>query len=177
MPYSPRARRVILDGTRVHVGHSVADLINVSLTGALVKAPREFAPQGDCIIVLKIKAVILRMTARVVRSTPADVPSAFFTALAFVKLSPSTRTVLRGLCGPHVDSGTEARQAHSWKQNPIVPRVPRRVGLYRLSISWIRCCPRCRGRGILKDKAYHYVCMDCRRAFIGFRLGRFRVAI
>src|ERR1700674_4810389 len=100
MRYRPRERRIAVAATRVRLGYTPVNLINVSRTGALVSAEEEPRTGASLPLTLKLKDRPVELTVRVVRTQPAPGVSAsgslrrrFAIALAFVKPSNEARTV------------------------------------------------------------------------------------
>lgn len=161
----PRAHRVTISGARVLLADTIANLINVSRTGALIRAGRELMPGSNWPLTLQLNARAVQLTGRIVRLEPAPVSVAdgalcrqFAIALAFVEPSTTARSVLAAVCG-----GARARAG-----------VGVNLGVCRVSL--VRHCPRCQSRSVSKAGPHRYACDDCHHFFRGFRIGLFRVA-
>jgi len=162
MPYYPRAHRVPLAHRQAQLAHMAATVINVSLTGALVSASREWARGARVPLSIDLDGGALNVTGLVVRSESArpivldGTPKRqFATALSFVQPSADARRRLTGICGP--------RARHGLRVGPI-------------HLSGARYCPRCFSRSVVRDSRRRYSCDACNHEFVGFRVGFLRVA-
>jgi DNA-directed RNA polymerase subunit RPC12/RpoP len=134
-----------------------AEVVNVSCTGALVRATKQQAPGTQCSLRLEAGGAPLELTARIVRCEPVAGPlrvstGQFALALAFVNLSPAAQAHLERLCG-NGRSSDDARRIH---------------------MSLERRCPSCESRDVVKESRRHYSCTQCGRVFAGFRVGFLR---
>ena len=138
----------------------VADVVNLSGTGALVRAEQRQAPGSQWPLILDVDGTPLQLTARVVRCELAPGPLSssigkFLLALTFLNLSPETMARLEQVCG-----------------------TGRRVegDVRRLHVSMVRRCPQCNSRDVAKEGRRSYSCCQCGRVFTGFRVGFLRVS-
>ena len=157
---STRPRRTTIAGARAQFADSVADVVNVSGTGALVRTaqPQAIGSQGP--LLLEIGDTPLELTARVVRCEPvagllSTSTGQFNLALAFV--NPSEAAVAR----------LEEMGTTHWRAE---------VGVRRLHVSLVRRCPKCQSRDVAKKASRSYSCGQCGQVFTGFRIGVFRFA-
>ena len=143
----------------------VADVVNVSRTGVLIRTSGDFDPASEWPAILEFDSVLVRVAARVVRKEPASsrsAPGSCLVALTFVQASASVQAVLKDLCGPTRTGATGPgdRRATRW------PRL-----------SFVRCCPTCGSVSIERSEWRHYECLECGREFVGFRIANLRIAI
>ena len=74
MVYCPRPRRVALLGARVQLANTIADLVNVSRTGVLIRVSYELRANSEWPLVLELPATApVRVTGRVARCESTDV--------------------------------------------------------------------------------------------------------
>jgi hypothetical protein len=161
----PRAHRVTISGARVLLANTIAKLINVSRSGALIRAGRELLPGSDWPLTLQLNARAVELTGRVVRLEPTQVRvddgvvrRQFEIGFTFVEPSTTARTVLETVCDTTNDS------------------VGVGVSLGFCRVSLVRHCPLCRSRSVSKAGPHRYACDDCQHFFRGFRVGALRVA-
>jgi PilZ domain/Transposase zinc-ribbon domain len=165
MAYRSRARRVSLSGVRVQLADMAAHVVNVSRTGALVRAGRQLRPGSDWPLTLELNDVPVQLTGRVVRLERAAVTVAdgavrrqFGIALVFVEPASEVQELLESVCG----KGRE--------------RLGGDLGVCHLSFA--RVCPRCGSRSVSRQRRRRrYTCDACQRNFVGLRLGPFRLAL
>jgi hypothetical protein len=102
-----RPPRVVLVGARVQLGNTVADLVNVSRTGVLVRAGQQLSIGSEWPLTLEVRgAPPATLTGRVVRCGAAHVSipggsvlrSRYDVAFAFVDRSPAAQAILDALC-------------------------------------------------------------------------------
>lgn len=112
MPRHPRPRRVAPIGARVQLAHTVADVVDVSQTGVLIRVSDELRPGSEWPLVLELpSAVPVQVTGRVVRCEPVAVslPAGavleghYQLALTFVDPSTEAEAVLDQVCGTSVE--------------------------------------------------------------------------
>ena len=161
----PRAQRVTISGARVLLANTIANLINVSRTGALIRAGRELLPGSHWPLTLQLHARPVQLTGRVVRLEPTQVKLGdgalrrqFAIAFAFIEPSTTAQTVLETVC-----ENTKASDG-----------VGVNLGFCRVSL--VRHCPQCQSRFVSKAGPRRYACDDCHYFFRGFRVGALRVA-
>ncbi len=149
----------------MRVGRAVADVVNVSRSGVLVRASCELDAASEWPVILEFNSVLVRVAARVVRREEAARSRAAdrcLVALTFIKPSPSVQVVLKDVCGVNRDRAASSNERAS-------ARWPR--------VSFDRSCPNCAGLSIEKRKRRHYECLDCGRLFVGIRIANLRIAI
>jgi hypothetical protein len=102
-----RPPRVVLIGARVQLGNTVADVVNVSRTGVLVRAGQQLSIGSEWPLTLEVSgAPPALVTGRVVRCGAAHVSipggavlrSRYDVAFLFVDRSPAARAILDALC-------------------------------------------------------------------------------
>jgi hypothetical protein len=155
---SSRPRRTTISGARAQFANLDADVVNLSSTGALVRAAQKQAPGSHGPLILEVDGTPLQLTARVVRCEPVAGPLSTSTgkyalALTFINPSADATARLAGLCktGRPVDADDR-----------------------RLHVSLTRRCPKCSSRDVAKEAPRSYSCCQCGRVFTGFRLGFLR---
>ena len=142
----------------------VASVVNVSRTGALVRAERQLRPGSRWPLTFEFEEVPVQLTGRVVRLERAAVTVAdgallkqVGIALSFVEPTSEVRELLEIVCGKGDERlGGDLRVCH---------------------LSFARICPRCGSRSVSRPRPRRYMCDKCQRDFLGFRLGPFRVAL
>jgi PilZ domain len=100
-----RAVRVPIEGVSLRIAAASGHLVNISATGALVRATEPLAPNLEYPIYLDLPADRIQLTGRVMRSGTA--PSAensrdredYLVAVRFTVLPPSARIAVARLCG------------------------------------------------------------------------------
>lgn len=160
MPKLPRSRRVPIAGARARLADTLADEVNVSRTGALVRTPVNQRLGATWPLLLELSNTPVQLTARVVRCEAAAVARRgarrqYMLGLEFVDPPPPATAVLDWAC-----------RSGSAKEGK-----PRRI-----YISFVRRCPRCKSRAVSKDAKRHYCCSDCGHVFTGIRIGIVRFA-
>ena len=143
---------------------TVADVVNVSRSGVLIRVSCELDPASEWPAILEFNTVLVRVAARVVRKEPPNsgsVSRQSVIALTFIGPSPPVQAVLTDVCGDR-DEAT---------------RPDTHAGLRWPRLSFVRCCPNCHGASIGKKAQRHYECMECGRRFVGFRIASLRIAI
>ena len=174
-----RPPRIAVNDAHMRFANTVADVVNVSPTGALVRL--RFKPRlgGEWPLVLDLPTVgHVWLNGRVVRchQDPSGRGSAqrsndYLLGLAFVQPSEGAQAVLDHLCGASTPTPLDADRVARRR-----PRTP--VGsLRRLSISRHRRCPECRSIDVIKEANQRYACEQCGCEFAGFNLGLFRVSL
>ena len=155
-----RPRRTIIAGARAQFAGSVADVMNASPTGALLRTARRqpLGEQGP--LLLEAGGTSLSLTARVVRCEPVAGPLStttgqFALALVFVDPPAEVQAQLDQLC-------RVARRAE---------RPPR-----HLKVSLVRRCPACKSRNVARESPHRYSCCACGQVFTGMRVGFLRIA-
>ncbi len=113
MQNRPRSRRVTVVGARVRFANTVADLVNVSRSGTLIRAGDELRLGGEWPLVLELLAVPVRLTGRVVRRQPAEVSlpggaalqRQYSLAFKFVNPSAEAQAALDEVCSLAIETG------------------------------------------------------------------------
>lgn len=157
---TPRPRRTIIAGARAQFAGAPADVVNVSSTGALVRAPKQEAPGSQWPPVLEVNGTPLALSALVVRCEPVAGPLTTSTGkylLALTFVSPPEEAAAR------LDQACRAGHRADVDERP-------------LRVSFARRCPKCRSRDVAKEERRRYSCCQCGRMFTGFRAGFLRFA-
>jgi hypothetical protein len=155
-PGSQPDRAVRVDMRRVRLGRAEGILLNLSATGAMVRAPLVLPVGARAVLVIKAETRPVELKCRVVRcakagARPEGAPSRteFDLAVSFERCD-ALATLLR----------------------TIVQRGRRR----HLLVSLERRCPSCHGRPVSKVRRMQYFCDKCHLGFDGFRVGPLRIA-
>lgn len=100
-----RAVRVPVEGVSLRIAAASGHLVNISATGALVRATEPLAPHLEYPIYLHLAADRVQLTGRVIRSGSApneqDLREGedYLVAVRFTVLPPSARIAVARLCG------------------------------------------------------------------------------
>ena len=100
-----RAVRVPVQNVPLRIAAATGRLVNISATGALVRATEQLTPNLEYPIYLNMAADRVQLTARVIRSSssPADEEARtredYLVAVRFTVLPPSARAAVARLCG------------------------------------------------------------------------------
>lgn len=100
-----RAVRVPVQNVQLRIAAATGRLVNISATGALVRATEQLTPNLEYPIYLNLPADRVQLTARVIRSSssPADEEARtredYLVAVRFTVLPPSARAAVARLCG------------------------------------------------------------------------------
>jgi hypothetical protein len=103
-----RAVRVPVDGIQLRIAAASGHLVNISATGALVRATEPLTPNFEYPIYLDLPADRVQLTARVIRSSAAPAipePSRpiergdYLVAVRFTVVPPPARIAVARLCG------------------------------------------------------------------------------
>jgi len=105
MAIRERAVRVPVEGVSLRIAAASGHLVNISATGALVRATEPLPPNLEYPIYLDLPADRVQLTGRVIRSGAA--PSEkdlrnredYLVAVRFTALPPSARIAVARLCG------------------------------------------------------------------------------
>jgi len=157
MPTS-RPKRTAIAGARAQFCTLDADVVNVSRTGALIRAPQRQAVGAIGPLTLELEGVPITLTARVVRCESVAGPL-------------STSTGKYALAVTFVD---QAPEAEARLEQVFRTGGGRELESRRLQVSMERRCPKCRSRDVAKEGRRSYSCCQCGRVFTGFRLGPLR---
>jgi ribosomal protein S27AE len=155
-----RPRRATIAGARAQFAGIAADVVNVSCSGALVRASQQQKPGSHMPLVLDLGGTSIPLTARVVRCEPVAGPlktstGQFSLALTFVDPPADAVAVLEQVC-------------HNGRRGAVETR--------RLQVSLARRCPKCHSRDVAKEAQRRYSCCQCGQVFSGFRVGFIRFA-
>src|SRR5579872_6932788 len=133
MPYASRAPRISNLKGRVRLHDSMSTIVNISRTGVLVTATKEWMPGSSLPLTIDLDGGALSVTGTVVRSEIASplvfdgvARRQFWVALWFVSPTKDAQRVLDAMCGPR-------RHRHGLRLGPI-------------HLSGARYCPRCFSR-------------------------------
>ena len=101
-----RPARVPVHGVQLRVAATSGCLVNISATGALVRAAEPLTPNLEYPFFLETPAARVRFTARVIRSTGAQsdtadspVPQEYLVAVTFAEMPPNAKHAVAALCG------------------------------------------------------------------------------
>ena len=153
-----RPRRTTISGARAQFANIDAEVVNLSSTGALVRAAQKQAPGSLGPLTLDVDGAPLELAARVVRCEPVAGPlgtstGKFALALTFISPSPDATARLEDMCKTGRRTETDVRRLH---------------------VSLVRRCPKCNSRDVAKEGRRNYSCCQCGRVFTGFRVGFLR---
>ena len=101
-----RAVRVPVQGIHLRIAAATGRLVNISATGALVRATEPLTPNFEYPIYLDLPADRVHLTGRVMRSSsaPADEHALaredYLVAVRFTVVPPTARAAVARLCGP-----------------------------------------------------------------------------
>ena len=172
----PRARspRITVPGAHIQFANTVANLINLSPSGALIGMHFELRRGGEWPLVLDLPASgPLWLQGRVVRCRRHE--GAFILALSFVSPTAEAQAVLNELCKAAVPSAPPKEK----RPRPLPWRLPTFSfeRLLRARVSPARQCPECHSSDVSKDRRHSYSCFQCGCRFSGFRIGTFRISL
>jgi hypothetical protein len=171
MPTRPRPPRVAINGARLQFANTVAELVNMSPSGALIRMAFELRKGGEWPLVLELPDEgQLWLNGRVVRCRPEG--TAFLLALTFVAPPSDTQAVLNGICS----TTTPAKEK---RPRPLPWRLPTLSleRLLRVRVSSSRQCPECHSPDVTKERKHSYSCFQCGCRFSGFRIGGIRISL
>ena len=103
-----RAVRVPIEGVSLRIAAASGHLVNISATGALVRATESLTPNLEYPIYLDLPADRIQLTGRVIRSkaSPVEVHvqdredrEDYLVAVRFTVLPPTARVAVARLCG------------------------------------------------------------------------------
>jgi PilZ domain len=100
-----RAVRVPIEGVSLRIAAASGHLVNISATGALVRATEPLAPNLEYPIYLDLATDRVQLTGRVIRSgaAPSEVDlhnrEDYLVAVRFTVLPPTARIAVARLCG------------------------------------------------------------------------------
>ena len=173
MPTRSRFPRVAVPGAHIQFANTVAELINLSPTGALIRMNFELRKGGEWPLALEAPGVgQLWLQGRVVRCHRHA--GAFVLALSFVAPNEDTQSVLGTIC-----SASPAPPAKDKRQRALPWRLPAFSFERLLRLHWSpnRECPECHSSDVSKLRPHSYSCFQCGCRFTGYRIGRLRVSL
>ena len=100
-----RAVRVPVEGIQLRIAAASGHLVNISATGALVRATEPLTPNFEYPIYLDLPADRVQLTGRVIRSSAAPTSThvvdaeGYLVAVRFTALPPTARIAVARLCG------------------------------------------------------------------------------
>jgi hypothetical protein len=172
MPTRTRPPRIAVPGAHIQFANTVAQLINLSPTGALIRMNFELRRGGEWPLVLELpRAGQVWLNGRVVRCRRHD--GAFVLALSFVSPTADAQATLSQLCSaPAPEPPKEKRP------RPLPWRLPTFSFERLMRMHWAanRQCPECHSADVTKERRHSYSCFQCGCRFSGFRIGKLRVS-
>ena len=155
-----RPQRTAIAGARAQFAGIVADVVNASPTGALVRTAHQQPRGAEWPLVLEFNDTSIPLTARVVRSEPVTGPLStskgqFAVALVFVNPSVEAQALLEQACRAGRRAEAQFRRVH---------------------VSLARRCPACNSQHVAKESPRRYSCCRCGQMFAGLRVGFLRFA-
>ena len=174
MPARTRSPRVVVPGARIQFASTVAELLNVSPTGALIRMHSELRKGGEWPLVLDLpRTGQLWLHGRVVRCRRHH--GAFVLALSFVSLNPETQAALNDICGTS-EHGARAKEQ---RPRPLPWQLPTLSfeRILRVHFSPERQCPECHSGDVSKQRSRSYSCLRCGCRFSGYRIGKIRISL
>jgi len=183
MPARVRSPRVTIPGASIQFANTVAELLNISPTGALIRMSFELRKGGEWPLVLELPSNAshshsLRgreqvwLHGRVVRCRRHD--GAFLLALTFVAPNAEAQAVLSQMCSAPPPGPPKEK-----RPRPLPWHLPRFSFERLLRIHWAptRECPECHSGDVSKEHTHSYSCFQCGCRFTGFRVGRLRISL
>jgi hypothetical protein len=149
----------MVPGARARFADLDADVVNVSSSGALVRAARPQPAGSTGPLHLDINGTTVDLVARVVRCEPMAGPLSTSTgrfALAFSYVNPQEDLLVR------LDELCQTRRGEFETR--------------RVRVSLARRCPKCQSHDVAKEGRRSYSCCHCGLMFTGFRIGMLRFA-
>ena len=176
MPPRTRSPRVAVPGAHITFANTVAELLNLSPTGALILMNFELRKGGEWPLVLDLPGSgQLWLQGRVVRCHRHD--GKYILALSFVAPSAETQAALNGLCSaPPPEPAAKAKEK---RPRPLPWRLPTFSFERLLRAHWspTRQCPECHSTDVSKERRHSYSCFQCGCHFNGFRIGKLRISL
>ena len=174
-PVRERQPRIAVPGANLHFANNAAELVNVSVTGALIRLG--FRPRigGEWPLAIDLprwgqvwlNGRVVRYQLEPVKDSPPAANHSL--GLAFVQPSERARTLLAHLCGASSVAAPESDLSRH--------RQTRHSRLRRFSVSLERQCPECGSTAVTKETDHRYSCDQCGSDFAGFHLGAIRISI
>ena len=171
MPTRPRPPRVAIAGARLQFANTVAELVNMSPSGALIRMGFELRKGGEWPLVLELpEAGQIWLSGRVVRCRREG--TAFLLALSFVSPEAQAQAILDRLC-------STPSPAKEKRQHPLPWMLPTLSfeRLMRIRVSASRQCPECHSADVTKERRHGYSCSQCGCRFSGYRIGGIRISL
>jgi hypothetical protein len=173
MPHRPRSRspRVSLPGARIQFANTVAELLNISPSGALIRMNFELRRGGEWPLVLELpEGGQVWLHGRVVRCRRHE--GSFVLALSFVSPTAEALAVLNDICSSPAPTPEN-------RPRPLPWRLPAFSfeRLLRLHWSLTRQCPECHSGDVSKERRHTYSCFQCGCRFSGYRIGKMRISL
>ncbi len=169
-----RSPRVVVPGANIQFANTVAELMNISPSGALIRMHFELRKGGEWPLVLESPALgQLWLQGRVVRCRRHE--GAFILALSFVAPSADAQKVLHDICSAPAPPAPPKEK----RPRPLPWKLPAFSfeRLLRLHVSPARQCPECHSSDVSKERRHSYSCFQCGCRFDGFRIGRLRISL
>jgi len=166
-----RPPRVAVPGAHIQFANTVAELLNLSPTGALIRMNFELRKGGEWPLVLELpRTAQVWLHGRVVRCRRHE--GAFVLALSFVSPNAEAQAVLDDIC-------SSPSPPKDKRPRPLPWRLPALSfeRLLRLHWSASRQCPECHSADVAKERRHSYSCFQCGCRFSGYRLGKMRVSL
>ncbi|HXD72948.1 MAG TPA: PilZ domain-containing protein [Vicinamibacterales bacterium] len=176
MPSRTRFPRVAIPGARIQFANTIAELVNLSPTGALIRMNFELRKGGEWPLVLDLDSAGGRqqvwLHGRVVRCRPNE--GAFVLALSFVAPNAEAQAVLNQICSQQSPEAPKEK-----RPRPLPWKLPAFSFERLLRLHWAptRQCPECHSGDISKERRHEYSCFQCGCRFNGYRLGKLRISL
>jgi len=169
----PRSSRVAVPGAHIQFANTVAELINLSPSGALIRMNFELRRGGEWPLVLDLpQAGQLWLNGRVVRCRRYD--GAYILALSFAAPTADVQAVLNDLCRHPVPEAPAEK-----RPRPLPWRLPTFSFERLMRMHWAanRQCPECHSADVTKERRHSYSCFQCGCRFAGFRIWKVRISL
>ena len=171
MPTRPRPPRIAVAGARLQFANTVAELVNMSPSGALIRMGFELRKGGEWPLVLELpEAGQIWLNGRVVRCRREG--TGFLLALSFVSPEAETQALLDRIC--RAPSPAKEKRQHPLPWTLPALSIER---LFRIHLSSKRQCPECHSADLTKERSHRYSCFQCGCRFSGFRIGGIRISL
>ena len=176
MPARVRSPRVAVPGASIQFANTIAELVNLSPTGALIRMNFELRKGGEWPLVLELDSDHGReqvwLHGRVVRCRKHD--GAFVLALSFVAPNAEAQAMLSTIC-----SQPAPEPAKEKRPRPLPWKLPTFSfeRLLRVRCAPTRQCPECHSGDVSKERSHSYSCFQCGCRFNGYRVGRMRISL
>ena len=174
MPTRNRSPRVAVPGARIQFANTVAELMNISPSGALIRMNFELRKGGEWPLVLDLPQTgQVWLHGRVVRCRRHD--GAFILALSFVSPTAEAQAALSALCS----ASAPAAPPKEKRPRPLPWQLPTFSFERVLRAHWspVRQCPECHSGDVSKERSHSYSCFQCGCRFTGYRLGKLRISL